>query len=151
MNDHDHERVVKHLEFIQGVVDRLGRDSFLLKGWSMTVLVAGALLMVRVRPDQSLFALTLLVPVVGFWLLDAYFLWQERLFRAEYNRVRQQDETDFAMNPMQHKDKPKHSRSAAFCSETLVVFYGIEILFVSFLIGFSLWTASNPTPGSCCS
>ena len=65
MNDHDHERVVKHLEFIQGVVDRLGRDSFLLKGWSMTVLVAGALLMVRLRPDQSLFALTLLIPVAG--------------------------------------------------------------------------------------
>ena len=144
------ERVIKHLEFIQDVVGRLGRNSFLLKGWSMTVLVAGALLMVRVRPDQSLFALTLLIPVFGFWLLDAYSLWQERLFRAEYNRVRQQDETDFAMNPMQHKDQPKHSRSAAFCSETLVVFYGIEILFVSFLVGFSLWIASNPTPGSCC-
>lgn len=144
------ERVVKHLEFIQGVVDRLGRNSFLLKGWSMTVLVAGALLMMRLRPDQSLFASTLLIPVFGFWLLDAYFLRQERLFRAEYDRVRQQDETDFAMNPMQHKHKPKHSRSAAFFSETLVVFYGIEILFVAFLVGFSLWTASNPTPGSCC-
>lgn len=144
------ERVIKHLEFIQGVVDRLGRNSFLLKGWSMTVLVAGALLMMRLRPDQSLFASTLLIPVFGFWLLDAYFLRQERLFRAEYDRVRQQDATDFAMNPMQHKDKPKHSRSAAFFSETLVVFYGIEILFVAFLVGFSLWTASNPTPGSCC-
>lgn len=146
----NNERILKHLEFIQGVVDRLGRNSFLLKGWSMTILVAGALLMMRLRPDQSLFALTLLIPVFGFWLLDAYFLRQERLFRAEYDRVRQQDETDFAMNPMQHKDQPKHSRSAAFFSETLVVFYGIEILFVSFLVGFSLWTASNPTPGSCC-
>lgn len=94
-------------------------------------------------------ALTLLLPVVGFWLLDAYFLRQERLFRAEYDRVRQQDETDFAMNPMQHKDLPEHSWSATFCSGTLVVFYGIEILFVSVLVG-SLWFAGNPTPGSCC-
>ena len=38
MNNHD--RVVKHLEFIQGVVNRLGGNSFLLKGWSMTVLAA---------------------------------------------------------------------------------------------------------------
>ena len=145
----DHERVVKHLEFIQGVVNRLGRNSFLLKGWSMTVLVAGALLMVRLRPDQSLFALTLLIPVVGFWLLDAYFLWQERLFRAEYNRVRQQGETDFAMSPMQHKDLPEHSWLATFRSVTLVLFYGIvEILFVSVLVG-SLWFADNPTLGSC--
>lgn len=124
------ERVVKHLEFIQGVVNRLGANAFLLKGWSMTVLVAGALLMVRFRPDQPLLALTLLVPVLGFWLLDAYFLWQERLFRAEYDRVRQQGETDFAMKPMQHKTKPKHSWPATFFSVTLVIFYVIEILFV---------------------
>lgn len=145
----NNERVVKHLEFIQGVVNRLGRNSFLLKGWSMAVLVAGALLMVRLRPDQPLLALTLLLPVFGFWLLDAYFLWQERLFRAEYNRVRQQDETDFAMNPMQHKDLPKHSWSATFFSVTLVVFYGLEILFVSVLVA-ALAIASNPTLGSCC-
>ena len=145
----NNERILKHLEFIQGVVNRLGRNSFLLKGWSMAVLVAGALLMVRLRPDQPLLALTLLLPVVGFWMLDAYFLRQERLFRAEYDRVRQQDETDFAMNPMQHKDQPKHSWLATFFSVTLLLFYGIEILFVSVLVG-SLWIAGNPTPGSCC-
>lgn len=145
----NNERILKHLEFIQGVVNRLGRNSLLLKGWSMAGLVAGALLMVRLRPDQPLLALTLLMPVFGFWMLDAYFLWQERLFRAEYDRVRQQDETDFVMNPMQHKALPKHSWPATFCSVTLVVFYGIEILFVSVLVG-SLWFASNPTPENCC-
>ena len=144
----DNERIVKHLEFIQGVVNRLGSNAFLLKGWSMTVLVAGALLMVRFRPDQPLLVLTLLVPVLGFWLLDAYFLWQERLFRAEYDRVRQQDETDFAMNPVQHRDKPKHSWLATFFSVTLVIFYVIEILFVAVLVG-SLWLAGNPSAESC--
>ena len=144
----NNERIVKHLEFIQGVVNRLGSNAFLLKGWSMTVLVAGALLMVRLRPDQPLLVLTLLVPVFGFWLLDAYFLWQERLFRAEYDRVRQQDETDFAMNPVQHRDKPKHSWPATFFSVTLVIFYVIEILFVAVLVG-SLWIAGNPAAGSC--
>ncbi len=141
----DDERVIKHLEFIQGVVNRLGSNAFLLKGWSMTVLVAGSLLMVLIRPDQPLLVLTLLVPIIGFWLLDAYFLWQERLFRAEYNRVREQDETDFTMNPDQHKDKPKHSWSATFFSVTLVIFYVIEILFVSVLVG-SLWVAGIPAP-----
>ena len=144
----NNERIVKHLEFIQGVVNRLGSNAFLLKGWSMTVLVAGALLMVRLRPDQPLLVLTLLVPVFGFWLLDAYFLWQERLFRAEYDRVRQQDETDFAMNPVQHRDKPKHSWPATFFSVTLVIFYVIELLFVAALVG-SLWVAGNPAAESC--
>ena len=140
----DNERILKHLEFIQGVVNRLGSNAFLLKGWSMTVLVAGSLLMARLRPDQPLLALTLLVPVLGFWLLDAYFLWQERLFRAEYDRVRRQDETDFAMNPMQHKDEPGHSWSSAFFSGTLVVFYLVEIVFVSVLVGSLCWVADTP-------
>ena len=130
------ERIVKHLEFIQGVVNRLGRNSFLLKGWSMTVLVAGSLLMVRLRPDEPLLAMTLLLPVIGFWLLDAYFLWQERLFRDEYNRVRDQDKTDFAMNPMQHRNKPKRSWSSTFFSVTLVIFYVMEIAFVAALVFF---------------
>ena len=142
------ERVVKHLELIQGIINRLGGNAFLLKGWSMTVLVAGSLLMVRIRPDQPLLALTLLVPIIGFWLLDAYFLRQELLFRSEYNRVRQQDGTDFAMDPDQHKKKSKHSWPATFFSVTLVIFYFIEILFVSVLVG-SLWIADNSTAESC--
>lgn len=142
MNNSD--RVVKHLEMIQGVVTRLGTNSFLLKGWSMTVLVAGSLLMVRLRPDEPLLALTLLLPVIGFWLLDAYFLWQERLFRDEYNRVRDQDKTDFAMNPMQHRNKPKRSWSSTFFSVTLVLFYVMEIAFASTLV-FFLWIADIST------
>ncbi len=139
----NNERILKHLEFIQGVVNRLGNNSFLLKGWSMTVLVAGSLLMVRLRPDKPLLALTLLLPVIGFWLLDAYFLWQERLFRDEYNRVRDQEETDFAMNPMQHKHKTKRSWPSTFFSVTLVIFYVMEIAFVSAL-GIFLWIADIP-------
>ena len=141
----DAERVVKHLEFIQGTINRLGRNAILLKG--MTVLVAGALLVIRLKPDQPLLVLTFLVPIIGFWVLDAYFLWQERLFRAEYDRVRQQDGTDFIMNPVQHK--PKHRWRSTFFSVTLVIFYGIEIVFVFVLAG-SLWVASTLTPESFC-
>ena len=142
----NHERVVKHLEFIQGVVNRLGANAFLLKGWSMTVLVAGAVLMVRFGSDEPLLALTLIVPVIGFWILDGYFLWQERLFRAEYDRVRQQDATDFAMNPGQHKDRPGHSWIATIFSVTLVVFYLFEILFVC-ILAYSVCVAGNPVVG----
>ena len=146
----NNERILKHLELIQGVVNRLESNAFLLKGWSMTVLVAGSLLMVRLRPDQPLFALMLLVPVFGFWILDAYFLWQGRLFRAEYDRVRKQDETDFAMIPMQHRGKPKLNWPATFFSKTLNIFYVTEIVFVLVLVG-TLWMVSIPAEGKCCS
>ncbi len=140
------DRVVKHLEFIQGIINRLGGNAFLLKGWSMTVLVAGSLLMVRIRPDKPLLALTLLIPVLGFWLLDAYFLWQERLFRAEYDRVRQQNDTDFEMNPIQHKDK--HTGPAAFISITLGIFYLTEVFFI-LVFGILLCFIQSLTPGVC--
>ena len=127
------ERIAKHLELIQGVINRLGANSFLLKGWSMTVLVGGSLLMVRLRSDQPLLAMTLLAPVFGFWLLNAYFLLQERLFRDEYNRVRRLGDTQYEMNTEQHKGKTNRTWPKTFLSVTLTAFYLIEIAFVSIL------------------
>lgn len=34
------QKVIKHLEMTQGVINRLGGNSFLLKSWSMAALVA---------------------------------------------------------------------------------------------------------------
>lgn len=41
------EKVVKHLEMTQTVINRLERNSFLLKSWSMTILVAAMVLIAR--------------------------------------------------------------------------------------------------------
>ena len=41
------EKVVKHLEMTQAVINRLSRNSFLLKNWSMTVVVAAIVLIAR--------------------------------------------------------------------------------------------------------
>ena len=31
---------LKHLEFIQGVINRMGQNSFLIKGWTVTLVAA---------------------------------------------------------------------------------------------------------------
>ena len=80
----DKEQVIKHLEMVQGVINRLGHDSFLIKGWSMTILVAGIVFVARSQVQSAYIVLTFTIPVVGFWILDGYFLWQERLFREVY-------------------------------------------------------------------
>ena len=126
----DKEQVIKHLEMVQGVVNRLAHDSFLIKGWSMTILAAGIIFVARSQIQSAYIVLTFIIPVVGFWTLDGYFLWQERLFRKVYDEVRKQAKTDFEMNPIKHKDKPKCSWIASMFSVTLNVFYGMEILFV---------------------
>ena len=75
-----------------------------------------------------------LIPcILGFWVLDGYFLWQERLFRRVYDEVRVQFDTDFQMDPLKHRDKPKCSWVSAIFSVTLVIFYLIEIAFAAFL------------------
>ena len=122
------EKVVKHLEMTQGVINRLGGNSFQLKGWSMTIIVAATVLIARPDLPSPYFILVLLIPILGFWGLDGYFLWQERLFREIYKEISQQEDTDFKMNVAKHKNKSKCSWLSATFSITLIPFYLIEII-----------------------
>jgi hypothetical protein len=124
------EKVVEHLKMTQAVINRLGSNSFLVKSWSMTIIVAAMVLIAKPDMQNPYFVLVLIVPVFGFWILDGYFLWQERLFRQVYGEIRVQSDTDFEMNPMKHRNEPKCSWLSAIFSLTLVLFYLIEILFI---------------------
>ena len=128
------DKVVKHLEMTQAIINRLGSNSFLLKGWSMTIIVAATVFITRLDTQSPLIVLALILPTLGFWILDGYFLWQERLFREIYNEVRVQSDTDFKMDVMKHRNKPKCSWASAIFSVTLVIFYFGEIAFI--LISF---------------
>lgn len=92
------DRKLKHLEFIQAVINRLSTNSFLLKGWSV-VLVA-ALVTLSARDANVAFAYLAYIPAIVFWGLDGYFLAVERAYRRHYERVRgrEPDEIDFCMN-----------------------------------------------------
>jgi hypothetical protein len=76
----------KHLELIQTVINRLANNSFLLKGWSIT-LTAGLLGLAAKEADRR-FAIVAYLPLIVFWLLDAYYLRQERLYRRLYEAAR---------------------------------------------------------------
>ena len=91
----------KHLEFIQGVVNRLAANSFQVKGWS--VLLVSALFALTASGGSPALAWIALIPAVVFWGLDGYFLRQERLFRKLYDRVRlrKEAEIDFSMSTVE--------------------------------------------------
>ena len=86
------DRKLKHLEFIQGVINRLSTNSFLLKGWSV-VLVSG-LIALGAHNSNGSFVMIAYIPAFVFWGLDGYFVRQERLFRRLYGRVRNTDADD---------------------------------------------------------
>ena len=132
------EKVVKHLEITQGIINRLGSNSFLLKSWSMTIIVAAMVLMARYSIQHPFIILVLILPVFGFWILDGYFLWQERLFRKIYDGVRCQPDTDFKMDVKRYMNEPKCSWASAMFSVTLNIFYSIEILLIVFVFSISM-------------
>jgi hypothetical protein len=75
----------QHLEFIQNVVNRLSSNSLQLKAITIT-LTAGLLAVYSTTPKLFLIILAA-VQVLFFWLLDSYYLQQERKFRGIYNDV----------------------------------------------------------------
>ncbi|MES9948587.1 MAG: hypothetical protein ABW118_06490 [Candidatus Thiodiazotropha sp.] len=116
-----------HLEMIQGVVNRLSHNSFLLKGW--TVILVSAMFALAAKDKNPLFVYLAYFPSIAFWCLDGYFLWQERLFRALYDHVRKIEEgsIDFSMN-VNNADIHRVTWERAFLSKTLVVFHGVILV-----------------------
>jgi hypothetical protein len=74
---------LKHIELIQSVVNRLASNSFAMKGWSVTLVVG--LFALSAKEANPWYLAVALIPAVCFWFLDAYYLWQERLFRELYD------------------------------------------------------------------
>lgn len=76
---------IRYLELIQTIIGRMANNSFMLKGWAVT-LIAGILVLASKDSDKCFFLIAY-IPVVMFWLLDSYFLQQERLYRKLYNNA----------------------------------------------------------------
>ena len=115
------EKKLKHLEFIQGVINRLAANSFHMKGWS--VVLVSAILVLLAREGRLDAAPIALAPILVFWGLDGYFLQQERLYRDLYNHVRTLDcaQINFSMDVVPFK--VDQSWLGAMFSRTLVAFF----------------------------
>lgn len=113
-----------HLEMILGVINRLANNSFLLKGWSVTIV--SAIFALSNDENQSSSIYLVYFPALAFWVLDGYFLHQERLFRKLYDHVRRLDEEliDFSMNVSIVSRQVKSWDKVIF-SKTLLIFHGM--------------------------
>lgn len=93
----DDQKVIEHLKMIQGVIERMGRNSFQLKAWSAALATGWLAFVAQGGTGQLQPGILVLVPFIILFALDGYYLWQERLFRRLYDEVRIKDETDFSM------------------------------------------------------
>lgn len=85
------ENNIKHLEFIQSNIVRMNQNSFQLKGWAIAILSALLAIFAASIDKKSSgnvgFIFVAIPPTFIFWLLDSYYLQQERKFRGIYNDV----------------------------------------------------------------
>jgi ABC-type proline/glycine betaine transport system permease subunit len=60
------EKAVENLKITHSVINRLGRNSFLVKSWSMIIIVAAMVLIAKHEVENPYFALALILPVMAF-------------------------------------------------------------------------------------
>jgi hypothetical protein len=120
-----------HLLTIQAIIARMGVNSFLLKGWSVTLI--SAVFALAADKANTSFVYIAFLPCVVFWALDGYFLWQERLFRALYDQVRIVEEKliDFSLDTGSVVGRVPSFVNAIF-SRILLAFHGT--LFLSIVL-----------------
>jgi len=125
----------KHLEFIQLTITRMTVNSFFIKGWTITLIAA--LFALSAKDANAHYLVIAFFPIPVFWLLDGFFLWQERLFRALYDKVRIVDEhkIDYSMNTS-HFVGGRNTWTRSVFSMTLNIFYGFLIFILILVIKF---------------
>lgn len=128
------EKKLKHLEFIQQAINRMASNLFLLKGWTVTLIAA--MFALAAKESKDFYFLLAYFPTFMFWLLDGYFLSQERRFRSLYDHVAklEEDAIDFSMDTQPFKETPSRNKwSRALFSPTLLIYYGILLSAMTFV------------------
>ena len=118
------EKVIKHLEFIQNVITRMNSNSFLIKGWTITLVSA---LFALASSDTNLnYVLISYIAIPVFWVIDGFFISTERQYCDLYNEVRlkKEDEIDFDMDASKF-NTGKNTWVSGILSKTLIPFYGV--------------------------
>ncbi len=119
----------REINLIQDIIKRMANNSFLIKGWAVTLVVITMLL--RGTNTQILIAF---IPVIAFWILDAYYLRQERMYRKLYkwvitNRLNSSEHI-YDLNARRFEDNVD-SIPATMLSITLLCFYGTILLILA--------------------
>jgi len=133
---------IEELKIIQDIIKRMAFDSFVIKGWAITLVIITLLL-----KGDSFQVFISFIPLLVFWYLDAYFLWQERMYRELYNWVAENrlktDDFLFDLNAYRFKDKVQGKLRIMF-SLTLGWLYGcIAVLIVIYALVLFLCKGGN--------
>ena len=131
------EYMLKEIDIIQDIIKRMAFNSFLIKGWAITLVVVTLLL----KSSVIYQVLLAFIPLIVFWILDAFFLRKEKMYIELYklvvsNRLKT-DKHLFDMKTEDRFEKEVKSVPRIMFSLTLRWFYGsiaILIIIYAFLL-----------------
>lgn len=125
------DELFKEIDLIQGCINRMAQNSFMLKGWALTIF-AGVTAFTKGEnfSDPVTLIFTTIVPFVCFWILDTFFLQTEKKYRKMYKEMlikRKTNNTDgqYDLNPRRFKVE---CFLKVMFSTTMILFYGIPLL-----------------------
>jgi hypothetical protein len=125
---------LKHLEMIQAIINRMASNSFVFKGWSVTILAG--LSAFAAKDASKKFLVVAFFATMLFWMVDAYYLSLEREYRKLYEKVAKKEpkQIDFSM-----KLPPYSKVRAWFSSLTAPIMTGFYGLAGILIIGTIMW------------
>ena len=132
------QKKIKHLEMVELIIERMAKNSFQLKGWTMTLItIVGA---ISAQGSDKRFISLAFISIIGFWLLDSFYLMQERKYKQLYKNIIEKDEEeiDFSLDTSKATGTTDEMKRLCFCrclfSIPEVIFYGVIALSVIVLV-----------------
>ncbi len=135
----------KEIDLIQNIISRMAHNSFLLKGWMISIIAAILVLSkdTLIIDDITYLSLILCLPVIVFWYLDAFFLHKEKCFRELYSWVIENrpttDDNLYSLNYKRFENNVNNIVCLMF-SKTLFPFYGITIIILIGITFYNIWS-----------
>ena len=110
----------------------MAQNSFIVKGWAVTILIGLFVFLQKNESKSNLFIY--ITPIIFFWVLDSYYLWQERLFRKLYNKIIDDltSESDLSMDTSTFKEN--YSFLGTLFSVSELLSYGVLLILVIILL-----------------
>jgi len=132
----------KEIGLIEGAIERMARNSFLIKGWTLSLI---ALVVTMTKCSLVIANLTVFIAVIGFWWLDSYYLHLERAFRKLYeDRISKRAKGDwtgdlYVLNCGKYLSLVQRPVRVMFTSSTFPFYAGILLLLIIVLIAQVNW------------
>lgn len=133
---------IKHLEFIQNTIKRMADNSLSIKKFCSAFYTAILVVLLTNRSiiDIAIYVYVLLMlAIVAFTVLDAYYLALEKEFRDLYNKVYRGKINDFSMSIKMTKfNYLKSLKSLSVWGFYIIFLVGIVILNMQSIVNYFL-------------